>query len=71
MLQSSSCLLYESKYGTEEACQIHIEFSEDEVNNYMVQFTNGAGDLVESYQRLKKWYLMPPCLTLNIGRYQG
>ena len=24
---------------------------------------------VESYQRLKKWYLMPPCLTLNIIRY--
>ena len=23
---------------------------------------------VESYQRLKKWYLMPPCLTLNIIR---
>ena len=25
--------------------------------------------LVESYQRLKKWYLMPPCLTLSIIRY--
>ena len=24
---------------------------------------------VESYQRLKKWYLMPPCLTLRIIRY--
>ena len=23
---------------------------------------------VESYQRLKKWYLMPPCLTLSIIR---
>ena len=23
----------------------------------------------ESYQRLKKWYLMPPCLTLSIIRY--
>ena len=23
---------------------------------------------VESYQRLKKWYLMPPCLTLGIIR---
>ena len=23
----------------------------------------------QSYQRLKKWYLMPPCLTLNIIRY--
>ena len=23
----------------------------------------------ESYQRLKKWYLMPPCLTLSIMRY--
>ena len=25
--------------------------------------------LVESYQRLKKWYLMPPCLTISIIRY--
>ena len=24
---------------------------------------------VESYQRLKKWYLMPPCLTLSINRH--
>ena len=36
-------------------------------------FANGPGDLVqsqvESYQRLKKWYLMPPCLTLSIIRY--
>ena len=24
---------------------------------------------VELYQRLKKWYLMPPCLTLSIIRY--
>ena len=24
---------------------------------------------VESYQRLKKWYLMPLCLTLSIIRY--
>ena len=24
---------------------------------------------VESYQRLKKWYLMPPCLILSIIRY--
>ena len=23
---------------------------------------------VESYQRLKKWYLLPPCLTLSITR---
>ena len=36
-------------------------------------FANRPGDLVqsqvESYQRLKKWYLMPPCLTLSIIRY--
>ena len=36
-------------------------------------FANGPGDLgsipVESYQRLKKWYLMPPWLTLSIIRY--
>ena len=26
---------------------------------------------VESYQRLKKWYMMPPCLTLSIIRYRS
>ena len=29
----------------------------------------GVQSQVESYQRLKKWYWMPPCLTLNIIRY--
>ena len=33
------------------------------VREIVVQF------LVEGYQRLKKWYLMPPCLTLSIIRY--
>ena len=41
-------------------------------------FANGPGDLglnpgllghCRSYQRLKKWYLMCPCLTLSIIRY--
>ena len=34
-------------------------------------FANGPGDLgsIESYHRLKKWYLMPPYLTLSIIRY--
>ena len=36
-------------------------------------FTNGPETWVQSqvtsYQRLKKWYLMPPCLTLSIIRY--
>ena len=31
------------------------------------ELTNGLGDwgsiLSQSYQKLKKWYLMPPCLT--------
>ena len=26
---------------------------------------------VESYQRLKKWYLMPPCLTISVIRYRS
>ena len=30
-------------------------------------FSNGSGDRVQ-FQRLEKWYLMPPCLTLNIIR---
>ena len=29
----------------------------------------GIQSLVESYQRLKKWYSMPVCLTLSIIRY--
>ena len=36
-------------------------------------FTNDPGDRVQSqimsYQRLKKWYLMRPYLTLNVIRY--
>ena len=33
-------------------------------------FANGpVQSQVESYQRLKKWYLMPTCLTLSIIRY--
>ena len=28
---------------------------------------NGVQSLVESYQILKKWYLMPPCLILRYG----
>ena len=34
----------------------------------MVQET-GAQSEVASYQRLKKWYMMPPFLTLSIIRY--
>ena len=33
-------------------------------------FTNGlVQSQVKSYQRLKKWYLISPCLTLSIVRY--
>ena len=36
-------------------------------------FVSGLGDWLQSqvklYQRLKKWYLIPPCLTLSIIRY--
>ena len=31
----------------------------------------GVQSQVESYQRLKKWYLMPPCLTLGIMKYES
>ena len=34
----------------------------------MVQET-GVQSQVKSYQKLKKWYLMPSCLTLSIIRY--
>ena len=37
------------------------------------EFASGPGDGVqsqdESYQRLKKWYLIPPCLTHSIIKY--
>ncbi len=29
----------------------------------------GLQSQVESYQKLTKWYLMPPCLTLSIIKY--
>ena len=37
-------------------------------------FANGLGDLgsisrLSHTKKLKKWYLMPPCLTLSIIRY--
>ena len=32
-------------------------------------FTNGPETRVLSYQRFKKWYLMPPSLTLSIIKY--
>ena len=31
----------------------------------------GVQSQVESYQRLKKWYLIPTCLTLSIIRYRS
>ena len=31
----------------------------------------GVQSQVESYQRLKKWFLMPPCLTFSIIRYRS
>ena len=34
----------------------------------MYSYIYSPGDR-DSYQRLKKWYLMPPCLTLSIIRY--
>ena len=30
----------------------------------------GVQSQVESYQRFKKWYLMPPCLTLSMGKVE-
>ena len=33
----------------------------------MIQQT-GIQSQIESYQRLKKWYMMPPCLTLSRPR---
>ena len=30
---------------------------------------SGVQSQIKSYQKLKKWYLIPPCLTLSIIRY--
>ena len=34
-----------------------------------IAWETGVQSQVETYQRLKKWYLIPPCLTLSIIRY--
>ena len=34
-------------------------------------FAKGPGDQVESYQRFKKWYLMPPYFTLSIVKWSN
>ena len=34
-----------------------------------MDWETGVQSQVESYPRLKKWYLIPPCLTLSIIRY--
>ena len=55
-------------------CLIYIrykiikEVSKIRIYSAMVWET-GIQSQVETYQRHKKWYLMPPCLTLSIVRY--
>ena len=39
------------------------------VKCWSMVWETGVQSQVESYQRLKKWYLVPPCLTLSIIRY--
>ena len=34
----------------------------------LLVWETGVRSRVESYQRLKKWYLIPPCLTLSTIR---
>ena len=43
------------------------------VDVYIRTFANDLGDLgqVESYQNLKIWFLLLPCLTLSIVRYRS
>ena len=41
----------------------------DRVECSPMVWETGVQSLVESYQRLKKWYLMSPCLTLSIVRF--
>ena len=39
------------------------------VECYPMVRETGVQSQVESYKRLKKWYLIPPCLTFSIIRY--
>ena len=41
-------------------------FTSPDIGIMVRVFAKGPG---ESYQRLKKWYLMPPCSTLSIIRH--
>ena len=36
-----------------------------------IMMPGDQGSIPKSCQRIKKWYLIPPCLTLSITRYQG
>ena len=46
----------------------HTLYDEKKISAYFNRET-GVQFLVESYQRLKNWYLIPPCFTLNIIIY--
>ena len=39
------------------------------ISKIILQGSDWVQSQVKLYQRLKKWYLMPPCLTLSIIRY--
>ena len=54
---------YESKYGSKSNSMKIAEKHSPMARETWVQ------SQVESYQSFKKWYLMPPCLTLSIIRY--
>ena len=49
------------------------EIQKKQISFNFFNLLNGPGDGVQSqvasYQRLKKWYLISPCLTLSIIRY--
>ena len=51
-------------------CCCFVQVSLDKAIGQMSRVFQETGFLaqVKSYQRLKKWYLMPPCLTLGIRR---
>ena len=47
----------------------YFEFKKKEIQCSPMVRKTGVQSQVESYQRLNKWYFMPPCLTLSIIRY--
>ena len=71
-IRSGSMLLHQKLSVMAFLYRLHVEVFGR--LSYMTEFSpmvreTGVQSQVESYQRLKKWYLIPSCLTLSITKY--